>query len=210
MITAAKGKHIPEVDYQHALVVIGVDVARFGDDRSSICIRQGLACFEPQIYNNIDNMQLANHVMRAIDKYKPAAVFIDAGRGEGVIDRCRQCGYNVIEVHFGSTKTSKKLYLNRRIEMWHRAKQWLVDGGALPDCQQLASDLVVPTYDYNDGGQMRLEKKRKMKERVGRSPDVGDSFCLTFANPVRGSSTPENLVPGTNRATFTNNEYDVI
>ena len=38
--------------------------------------------------------------MREIEAWRPDAVFVDAGRGEGVIDRCRQMGYQVTDVPF--------------------------------------------------------------------------------------------------------------
>jgi hypothetical protein len=79
-----------EADILNAPKIIGIDVARFGDDRSVIFKRQGLQAFTPKIFTKIDNMTLVGHVAQEIDSFKPDAVFIDSGRGEGVIDRLRQ------------------------------------------------------------------------------------------------------------------------
>ena len=81
--------------------VLGVDVARFGDDCSVIIKRQGCTAFEPMIFQSIDNMQLASKVGPIIADWQPDGVFTDAGRGEGVIDRLRQLGHSVSEVNFG-------------------------------------------------------------------------------------------------------------
>lgn len=78
--------------------VLGVDVARFGDDKSVIMLRQGLQAFAPQVFHGLSNMDFAAHVVNAITKEDPDAVFIDAGNGSGVIDRVRQLGHKVIEV----------------------------------------------------------------------------------------------------------------
>lgn len=215
MVTPAKGKHLNPEQYEFAPVILGVDVARFGDDRSSIVRRQGLACFDPFIAHGLDSTQLADQVVKRIDKYSPHAVFIDAGRGEGVIDRCRLLGYSVIEVPFGGTARDDLHYQNKRIEMWDAVAKWLKQGGALPRCPQLIADLVVPTFDYNDAnGKKRLESKKAMKARIGRSPDVGDALALTFANPVKiaqgGVQSAIRSSSSHVRTTTTNDDFDIF
>lgn len=183
VVAAASGKALRDDQYSYAPVVLGVDVARFGDDRSVIVRRQGLAAFEPIIQRGLDNMQLADLVAREILSHNPAAVFVDAGRGEGVIDRLRQLGHDVIEVNFGGA-ASENVYANKRAEMWFGLADWFKAGGAIPDHSELRRDLVVPTYGFNSSGQKLLEKKEDMKKRVGFSPDLGDALALTFAYPV--------------------------
>lgn len=163
--------------------ILGVDVARYGSDRSVIQRRQGLMAFEPAVMGGIDNMTLANRVAAEINAWDPDAVFIDAGRGEGVIDRLRQMNYAVIEVNFGGKPINAR-HLNRRAEMWDLLRQWLVDGGALPANLELKFDLVAPTYDFDSAGRLRLESKDDIKARGLRSPDLADALCLTFAAPV--------------------------
>ena len=163
--------------------VLGVDVARFGDDRSVIQKRQGLAALKPQVYDSIDNMTLAGMVAQTVNEWNPDAVFIDAGRGEGVIDRLRQLGYNVTEVNFGG-KALNPMYHNKRAEMWDNIKVWLDDGGCLPNHTALKTDLCVPTYKFDSANRMQLESKDDIKKRGGRSPDLGDALALTFAYPV--------------------------
>ena len=100
-VSDAAAKTMTDADIKGSAKILGVDVARFGSDRSVIQKRQGLAAFEPTIFDDIDNMTLAGMVAQTINEWQPDAVFIDAGRGEGVIDRLRQLGYFITEVNFG-------------------------------------------------------------------------------------------------------------
>jgi len=184
MVTAATEKIIDRSILSSAPKVIGVDVARFGDDSCVITKRQGLAASAPQVYKDVNNMEFAAILMAEIDRYQPDAVFIDAGRGEGVIDRCRQMGYQVTEVNFGSKATHPEKYINKRCEMWDSMKAWLMAGGSLPDVPELKTELVTPEYSFDPAGRMKLEPKEKIKERMGKSPDMADSLALTFAHPV--------------------------
>ena len=169
--------------------ILGVDVARFGDDRSVIIRRQGLVAFSPKIYSDIDNMDLAGRVAQEIHDFEPDAVFIDGGRGEGVIDRLRQLNHDVIEVQFGGKATSAH-YANKRAEMWDATAEWLAAGGAIPNLPELKTDLVVPTYSMKSGDKMELESKDAMKKRGQKSPDIGDALALTFAHPVLARTGP--------------------
>jgi Terminase large subunit, T4likevirus-type, N-terminal len=184
--------------------VLGIDVARFGQDSSVILMRQGLQAYEPKVLHNIDNMQLAAHVADEINRHQPDAVFIDAGRGEGVIDRLRQLGYEVQEVNFGGKAMKAERYINRRTEMWDSIRQWLESGGSIPNNPDLKSDLVAPEYSFDAANRMKLEAKEKIKERVGKSPDLADALALTFAYPV----SPRNKEKAKNMPAFARHEYD--
>lgn len=188
MVQRAIDKHLREDDYVFAPVVLGVDPARFGDDRASIVCRQGLRMFEPLIFKGLDNVALAEKVIQEMTKRRADAVFVDGGRGEGVIDYCRRLGYHVVEVAFGGKARDQKHYHDRRSEMWCEMGEWLDAGGCLPRSQELIADLVVPTYSYDEQGRRHLESKKMMKTRVSYSPDVGDAAALTFAVPVRAKS----------------------
>ncbi|MGP1257300.1 MAG: hypothetical protein ACTS10_23025, partial [Kiloniellales bacterium] len=117
------------------------------------------------------------------------AVFVDAGRGEGVIDRLRQLGHSVVEVNFGGRPISAR-YLNKRAEMWDALAAWLRAGGALPADAALRRDLSTPTYDFDAANRLRLESKDKLRERGLSSPDLGDALALTFALPVQPRGGP--------------------
>ena len=170
-----------EVD--HAPKILGVDPARFGDDRSVIFPRQGLQAFDPLVFEGIDNMQLAAKVAQKIVDWEPDAVFIDSGNGGGVIDRLRQLGHDIIEVNFGG-KSGSHLYANKRAQMWFEMRDWVRAGGCMPNIAALKQDLGAPTYKYNPSNQLILEPKDDIKKRGLPSPDLGDALALTFAFPV--------------------------
>jgi hypothetical protein len=132
-------------------------------------------------------MTLVGHLAELCDRIKPDAVFIDGGRGEGVIDRMRQIGYSVIEINFGGVSSNPHC-CNKRTEMWVNMQKWLLSGGAISDNPELRGDLVTPTYDFDAQNRMRLESKDKIKDRIGRSTDLGDALALTFALPVVGKA----------------------
>lgn len=172
-----------------AAKILGVDVARFGDDSCVITRRQGLAAYKPKTYHDINNMDFAALLISEINEWRPDAVFVDAGRGEGVIDRCRQLGYDVTEVNFGSKALHPERYINKRTEMWDTMRKWLDEGGSLPDVLELKTELVTPEYSFDSANRMKLEPKQQIKERLGKSPDIADSLALTFAMPVAPKTT---------------------
>lgn len=184
-ITASRREYVDR-DIEFAPRILGVDPARFGDDRSVIVKRQGLVCFEPLIYRGIDNMDLAGRVASVIESWQPDAVFVDAGAGSGVIDRLRQLDYSPIEVPFGGRAIMEKQFANRRMEMWWLMREWIEGGGGIPDCANLAQELATPIFWYDASGRKVLESKEDIKKRLqgGSSPDIADALCLTFAYPV--------------------------
>lgn len=182
-ILAATERNLQPSDYEWAPRVLGVDPARFGDDRSVIFPRQGLMTREPRVFHGIDNMTLANHVAREIDDWEADACFIDAGNGSGVIDRLTQLGYDVIEVHFGGKATMPQ-YVNKRTEMWWELREWTMGGGLLPKIKELHQDLAAPVYRFDLQDRIALESKDDIKARGLPSPDLGDALALTFAYPA--------------------------
>jgi hypothetical protein len=184
--TAASERKIADGDVIEFPLVIGVDPARFGDDRSVIVLRQGLRMEPPMVFTGIDNMSLAAAVANVIEDRDPDAVFIDSGAGAGVIDRLRQLGYDVIEVPFGGKASNPNLFVNKRAEMWWGVKEWIDMGGVLPNRTDLLTELSTPTYWYDAVGKRCLESKDEIKKRLqgGGSPDIADALALTFAYPV--------------------------
>ena len=183
---AAAERKIADGDVIEFPLVVGVDPARFGDDRSVIVLRQGLRMEPPMIFTGIDNMTLAAAVANVIEDRDPDAVFIDSGAGAGVIDRLLQLGYDVIEVPFGGKAANPALFVNKRTEMWWSVKDWIDMGGAIPARTDLIAELSTPTYWYDAIGKRCLESKDDIKKRLqgGGSPDIADALALTFAYPV--------------------------
>ena len=190
-----------QADTQHAPKILGVDPARFGDDRSVVFKRQGLQAFDPVVYRGIDNMELAARIANTINTWQPDAVFIDSGAGAGVIDRLRQLDYDVVEVPFGGKAIAPEQFINRRTEMWWLMKEWIEERGAIPNNVALKQELATPVYWFDSAGRKVLEPKDQIKKRLqgGGSPDLADALALTFAFPVAKQHREDIAIKAMNR-----------
>lgn len=185
VVHEAAGRKLDPVMFQRAPIVMGVDVARFGDDRSVVTVRQGLMVLEQESYRQLDLMTLAGKVADKAYTTGAEAVFVDGvGVGAGVVDRLRQLGLDVIDAQAGAKPTDPSRYVNKRAEMWAGMRDWLKSGGSIPDDVELLSDLTGLTYSFDAAGRMQLEKKEDAKKRGLPSPDTADSLALTFFAPV--------------------------
>ena len=189
--------------------MIGVDVARFGDDKSALYFRHGRDGHPRpyERYAGLDTMELAAKVAERISIWSPDAVFVDdGGVGGGVVDRLHQLGFGrVIGVNFGGKADRGGAGLragNKRSEMWLAAREWL-QRGALPRDELLAAELTAPMYAYNAANALMLEPKADMKRRGVPSPDVADAFALTFAYPVQRWDEEDEPAPDFGRCAST-------
>lgn len=167
-------------------VVIGVDVARYGDDKSCIAIRQGRKLHEVRKFRELNTMQLAAQVVVAMKDYSgAAAVFVDGvGVGAGVVDRLQMLGHPVIEVNGGSVAYDEIKYWNKTAEMWDRMREW-IRGAELPSGDnELRLALVGREYYFDDKERIRLERKQDMKKRGLASPDEADALAHSFAEEL--------------------------
>lgn len=177
-------------------LVLGVDVARFGDDETVIYIRKGRdgRTHEPIRLRGLDTMQVAARVAEQFQFFRADAIFVDeSGLGAGVVDRLRQLHVPVTGVNNGSVPDRSQpgddgaAYANKGAEMWGVMREWLKTGGAIPDDNELKSQLETREYGFvlRDGRDaIQLEKKSDMKKRGLSSPDIADALALTFAYPV--------------------------
>jgi len=189
--------------------IMGVDVARFGDDETVIAFRRGrdAACEAWLALPKLDTMETAARVADLIDRMKPDAVFIDeTGVGAGVVDRLKSLQYSVIGVNFGSSPSglTRVKTANKRAEMWQRLKEWLEQGGVrIPNDRALEVELTGVEYKHDHNNAIQLEKKEDMKKRGLKSPDRADALALTFAYPVshRGDYDRDDQSRGNNDTT---------
>lgn len=171
--------------------VLGLDVARHGDDRTVALFRNGDVIESDwiKVWRGLDTMQTVGRVAELITLWAPDQVFVDGvGVGGGVVDRLRQLGYRVTDVNGGSTPMNDERYYNLRAEMWAKMKEWLAARGDIPNNMALANDLSAPSYSFDARNRLKLEKKEEMKSRGLPSPDLADALALTFARPV---ATPD-------------------
>lgn len=160
---------------------LGIDVARFGSDRSVLIFRRGLVVNEPIVLQGTSLVELSKVVKQQVIEKTPKQIFVDGtGVGGGVVDILDSWGIYVNDINFGH-KSFDSQYINRRTEMWCKMAEWVKRGGVLPKNSQLMSELVMPTYDVNEKYQKVLESKKQIRERLGKSPDLADALALTFA-----------------------------
>ena len=188
-VEAAMDRRIASDMYVTSQKRLGVDVARFGDDRTILCPRQGLRCFSMVEMRSARSNEIAARVALAKANWKSDMEFVDGtgGYGSGVIDSLIQAGHTPQEIHF-SSKAIDNRYFNKRAEMWFNLADWVRRGAQLPKDGELLKELTSPTYTFQNG-KFRLEEKDQIKSRLGFSPDKADALCLTFALPEMAALT---------------------
>jgi hypothetical protein len=164
--------------------VMGVDIARFGENSSVICKRQGRKVEPLEVLPKQDLMMTAHHVAEAIKAYRPMQVFVDgSGIGAGVVDRLRQLNFPIVDVNGGNSSLNPR-FLNKRAEMWWTMKEAIDGLIELPPDARLKEELTCTEYDYTDKGRVRLDRKQDIQDQFGFSPDMADALALTYAYPV--------------------------
>jgi hypothetical protein len=183
----------------HDPLIIGVDVARFGEDESVIYFRKGRdgRTIPPirmrGLRGAVDTMTVAGKVAEVSLQYRADAIFVDGGGvGGGVVDRLRQLQVPVWDIQFGGKSDAVDFpgqqdqgvrYANKRAEIWGKMREWL-SIGMIADEPQLLEELTGPQYGFNKNNDLQLESKDDMRRRGLASPDIADALALTFAYPV--------------------------
>jgi len=178
------------LDETHGDLIIGVDPAREGDDRTCIIRRKGRVSYNLESYVKRKATYIVGVIRNIIETEKPYRVFIDGcNLGCAIYDFLCEMGYEhiVFKVPGAMSPLNKERYQNKRAEMWDSLKKWLEDEPCrIPDDDSLHADLCGIKSSHNSNTQLIMESKEKMKKRGIVSPDSADALCLTFAFP-RGS-----------------------
>jgi phage terminase large subunit len=156
---------------------VGCDVARFGDDRSTIYKRIGLKIVGQKVLQGADTIQVGNAVWDMADHEKECFIKIDAGYNPGVIDYVRKLGGHVQEVNFGGSPRNPFRYTSAADELWF---DFPIDEASIPDDTELLRELAGRRFSYDNKGRKKIESKSEYKKRLGRSPDKADGLLLTF------------------------------
>lgn len=192
-VEKAMGLHPLITSYDWAQKRLGIDVARFGDDRTVIFPRQGIVAFPPQTMRHIRNssvsVDIANAVMSKKLEWGSEMEFFDdtVGWAHGAIDVMRAAGHSPTPVAFDRPSGNPR-YVNMRAQCWMQLAEWVKAGGSLPSTPGLVAELTGPTYFFRDGKFM-IEPKEQIKKRLGRSPDEAEALALTFALPDMPAAT---------------------
>ena len=166
----------------------GVDVARFGSDRTVLIKRcTNATLVRHQSWSGMDTMQTAGKVFaewnNTLPEERPQNIFVDViGIGAGVQDRLMELQLPAIGVNVAEAASINDMTYSRlRDELWFRARRWLERKDCkLVEDDVLSAELSMPKYSFTSTGKIKVESKDELKKRYPRSPDVADAFCLTF------------------------------
>lgn len=175
--------------------VWGLDVARFGDDRTVLVKRWGNVVPElPKVWRDKDTMQVSALVHAEYDatpqKDRPDEILVDSiGLGAGVVDRLRQLGLPVRGINVAESAALNDRYQNLKAELWFKAKEWFqkLDVKLPPDQTEpggiaLGAELALPRYRFSPSGKFQVESKMEIKKRGFPSSDLADAFVLSLAS----------------------------
>jgi len=188
-VEAAQAREAPETD--NASLRLGCDVARFGSDRTVLCLRDRFAVRHLESHVGQSTMATAGRILALARERRiaPQSCFLDdTGVGGGVTDRLHEQGFDITPVNFAESAHDGDRFANRRTEMFWRLRDALNPDAPTPDAlaiprrfAELAGEITRPLYSYTSRGQIKLESKDDIKARLGRSPDLADALALTFA-----------------------------
>jgi hypothetical protein len=175
--------------------VLGVDVARYGEDSTSIALRRGNAVEELRSYRYSDTMETTGYVTALLSQSTDIAVVDVIGVGAGVVDRLRELQKPCIPFNAAAAaktgagihlkdRSGEFTFLNLRSAAWWNLRELLDPSRGstlmLPDSEMLRADLTAPTFKVKSGGAIQVESKDEIRKRLGRSTDEGDSVVQAF------------------------------
>lgn len=180
-------------------LIIGLDVARYGDDESVAAPRRGPKTFTLKRFPHGDGPATAaafltwlagsgirhsNEIAQVnVDVIGVGASVFDCLAGEGfthggVTYRPRTM-VRAVGVNSASSPTDET-YANLRAELHFLGRAWLDAGGALPDDAKLQAEAVAPRYRMNPSGRLLVTPKDDIRAVLGRSPDACDAWLLSL------------------------------
>lgn len=180
-IENAMSKNSFSIEKMQGENIWGLDVARYGDDKSVLAKRKGFVIDEIKKYSQLGTMELANKILAEYNQSedKPKGIFIDTcGLGVGVYDVLLNYGLPVFEANSANSATSNE-YLNKRAQMYFTFAKNLKHMEIIKD-EELKKDMRMIEYEYSDKGLLKIVSKEQLKKNYGKSPDVSDAVALTF------------------------------
>lgn len=168
----------------------GLDVARFGRDKTVYIFRDGGIVKSIEQTEKLDTMEVIGWLRHLLGRDKPEVNAIDViGIGSGVVDRLKELNYSVRGINVGATSNSdenKQKYYNLRAEVfWNLRILFRPDKEGksqinIPDDRDLIRELAEIRYTYSSERKIKIEPKEDMKKRIGKSPDKADALALAF------------------------------
>lgn len=172
---------------------IGLDPARFGEDRTAFVIRKGDDVKLIDWYQKEDTMQTVGRAIHYLQEYPEAKMKIDPiGIGAGVVDRLKETEYSEriegINVAEKAESDGEMKYINIRAKLYWRLRQKFMNNEIkLVDKGTIVSDLTNLKYRFRSSdGAIQIESKEELKKRGLRSPDLADALALSYAEDIIG------------------------
>lgn len=168
-------------------VVFGVDP---GEKRTGFTLRQGRRHIRTWGDNNTDQEHIKGVIAQTIVQEDVDVCFLDYGYGKGILDAFKRDPFFsqiVRGVKFGDDAIQSDIYLTKRAEMYALAKEWVEDQPVYvcPDKALIAEFSVIPKLrPTGRRALLSMVPKEEIIKELKISPDLADSFVLTFAFPV--------------------------
>lgn len=190
IVHAARRRIITGATYAAWPMLMSIDPAHFGMDKSVITLRQGPFIHKQYKYSGLDGPDLAG---RALDLWRqfPAVkqILVESmGVGVSCADTlARIPNLPLVRVNTAIPAKDDDTYANVRAEIWGRMRIWL-KSAAIPDDEELCEQLVAMNYGLDGQNRILLESKKDMRRKGKSSPDCADSLAISFASEVIMSS----------------------
>jgi hypothetical protein len=165
--------------------VLGVDVARFGSDRTVFALARGPLVRVIADHSKQRTTETTGKVIAAKRAHNIDEVRVDGvGVGSGVVDELLESGHSVVDMQSGAAAMDSEHFANARAEWWWGLRQRFEDGDidVDPDDDELAAQLGAVKYKYTSRGQVLIESKDDMRKRGLPSPDRADAVMLAKAH----------------------------
>lgn len=175
---------------------LGIDVARYGSDRTALVVRAGRNVERIEVVAQRDTMEVAGIADQLAREARIDVIYVDVGAmGPGVADRLREKGWRVIDVQFGAAAPQRGPLDDAqgrimRDYLWLQAARWLHHDEpsfytaarvAPDDTADLRDELCATRYRTDSDGRIQIESKDEAARRGMASPDIADALITTFA-----------------------------
>ncbi len=191
------------VEVPDAPLDVGVDVARFGTDSTSITWSRGDWASKATKLRGYDNVDVSDAVIEVVldvaKRHEEVILKIDTTNQGGVADILRRANDRddvkaagikivVVDVQYAASALDPLRYERMRDQLWANLRDWMKDRGAICGDKDLKKDLLAPKFTYSLRNRLKVESKLEIRKRLGRSTDDADSLALAVWRPPRSKT----------------------
>jgi hypothetical protein len=176
------------VDDMENRAVLGVDVARFGEDDSVVYINRGGRCRRLDSWSKATAIESANRVHRLAIEHAVSEVRVDAaGLGGPVVDLLVNLAdgkYLVISMLGSAASPDNTRWINARAANYDNLRDGMLNGvfDIDPEDKVLIDEMLMIQYRFSQKGAIQIESKDDMRSRGVKSPDSLDALVYAAAD----------------------------